>query len=308
MPHPSALGSDVMLLLASLIWGFAFVAQRVGMEHVGPFLFTGIRFTLGAATLFAVVKVRGAIADGRKKSGAGLPAAKGPRVSGGGLLLGLVLSGGATLQQVGLVYTTAGNAGFITGFYVVLVPLLGLFVGHRIGRGLWIGASLSLVGLYFLSVTEGFAVSQGDLLVFACSFFWALHVLVVDHLTRSESATSLALTQSVVCAALSLVVAAIFEKNSFQGVLAATVPILYGGILSVGVAYTLQIVGQKKAPPAHASILLSLEAAFAAVGGALILGEVLTSRKWLGCFLMFAGMLLAQWSAISGRRSTDSRG
>jgi len=340
VPRSSTIKSDLLLLLASLIWGLAFVAQRMGMEHVGPFLFNGIRFALGALTLLAVIKFKvffenrivgredykkGRGEEGKRGKGesSGLltadrrpptndlrqPAtgsrqpAPGNRFKWGGLLLGLILFAGASLQQVGIVYTTAGNAGFITGFYVVLVPLLGLFLGQRPGPWLWIGAVLSLAGLYFLSVTDEMKISYGDLLVLACSVFWAIHVLYVGYLTRHASVTRLAMTQYIICAFLSFIVAFIFESNTFMGVMDAAVPILYGGILSVGVAYTLQIVGQKKAPPSHAAIILSLEAVFAAVGGALILNEGFTSRKWIGCILMLMGMLLAQRTAVSGQQS-----
>jgi len=287
--------SDGLLLLTALIWGFAFVAQRVGMAHVGPFTFNGLRFALGCAVLLPwVMRARPA---SREKGGGG--GAGWTSVFGGGALAGSVLFAGASLQQVGLVYTTAGNAGFITGLYVVIVPLLGLLFGQRTHFGTWAGALLAAVGLYLLSVTAGFAVAFGDLLEVAGAVCWAGHVLLIGRLSPRTEATRLAFAQFAVCAALSLVVAVFVEPIAFTGVWQAAVPILYGGALSVGVAYTLQVVAQRHAHPAHAAILLSLESVFAALGGWLFLGESLSPRGLLGCALMLAGMLLSQlWALI----------
>jgi drug/metabolite transporter (DMT)-like permease len=205
-----------------------------------------------------------------------------------------VLFFGATFQQVGLVFTTAGKAAFITGLYVILVPLAGLFWGEKMAWGGWVGAVLALVGLYFLSVTEELTLAPGDLLELLGSFFWAGHVLILGWLSPRVDVLRLAAAQYVACSLLSLVTAFWLEPITAEGLAGAAIPILYGGLMSVGVAYTLQVIAQRDAPPAHAAIILSLETVFAALTGWLILDEVLSERALLGCVLMFAGMLFAQ--------------
>jgi drug/metabolite transporter (DMT)-like permease len=315
--RPSTIRADLLLLLAAVIWGFAFVAQRMAMDSIGPFLFNGIRFALGAGLLVSVVKVRGWFEDRNvgRYDGKTLGRYDGKtlgRYDGKtlglyedkttdrrpltvyGILLGLILFAGASLQQAGIVYTSAGNAGFITGLYVILVPVLGIFTGQKAGVNLWGGAILATVGLYFLSVNSSLTMSQGDLLVLAGAFFWAIHVLYTGWLSPKTSVLRLAITQYTVCAILSFSASFLFESFTIEGLRQAVIPLLYGGILSVGVAFTLQIIGQKTAPPAHTAIILSMEAVFAVIGGIIILSETLTERKWFGCALMLAGMLLAQ--------------
>lgn len=286
----ASLRADGLCLVTALIWGLAFVAQRMGMDYVGPMAFNGIRFALGAAAL-APLAFRSMrypppapfLAGGKD----GFPWV-------GGLIAGGVLFAGATLQQVGLKYTTAGKAGFITGLYVVLVPLLGLFFRQRPARGDLVGAAAAAVGLYFLSVTEDFTLAPGDGLELIGAFFWAGHVLVIGWLSPRTRALPLAMAQYVVCSVLSLGCALAFEEMTWVGVQGAAWPILYGGLLSVGLAYTLQVVAQRDANPTHAAILLSFETVFAALGGAVILGESLGTRGFFGCALMFAGMLASQ--------------
>jgi drug/metabolite transporter (DMT)-like permease len=290
------LKSDALLLLTAIIWGFAFVAQRIGMDHVGPFTFNAIRFALGSLVLvpFIVRNHRRVPAAGRlaEIGGSG-------KIGFNGLMAGLVLFGGASLQQVGLVFTTAGNAGFITGLYVVIVPLLGLFFNQRTNAGSWLGAVLAAVGLYLLSITDQFTIAFGDFLVLLGAFFWAGHVLLIGWMSPRMDSLKLAFTQFAACSVLSLLTAIGFETITVAGIVGAALPIFYGGALSVGVAYTLQVVAQRKAPPAHAAILLSLEAVFAAIGGWVVLGETLTGRGFLGCSLMLAGMLLSQlWGLV----------
>nr|WP_286182060.1 DMT family transporter [Desulfovibrio sp. Huiquan2017] len=290
-----------MLFLTAAIWGLAFVAQRVGMEHVGPLTFNGIRFALGALALVPLTLVL------EKRRASGLIGVDRRRTIVGGGLLGLALFIGASLQQIGLAgpqlagfgleASTAGKAGFITGLYVVLVPLFGLFLAQRPGWGTWVGAALAVTGMYLLSVTSGLAISFGDLLVFIGAFFWAGHVLLVGKLSPgldAVDAVKLSAIQFAVCAVLSLVGAAATEEATLAGIAGAGPAILYGGLMSVGVAYTLQIIAQRDAQPAHAAIILSLESVFAAIGGWLMLGEVLTARGLTGCALMLAGMLLSQ--------------
>jgi len=283
--------TDGLLLLTAVIWGFAFVAQRVGMDYVGPFGFNGVRFALGCLVLLPFLCRNGLRDDHASRREAALLSL--PSL-GGGLVAGLVLFCGASFQQVALVYTTAGNAGFITGLYVVLVPIIGILLGHRTHAGTWIGAALAGIGLYLLSVVGPFTISPGDLLVLVSAFFWAGHVHLIGWLSPRQDPLKIAFLQFAACAVLSLVTSAAIEHNAVRSYAAAAIPILYGGALSVGVAYTLQVVAQKKAKPAHAAIILSLEAVFAAIGGWLILGETLRPRAILGCTLMLCGMLLSQ--------------
>ncbi|KUG29939.1 permease of the drug/metabolite transporter (dmt) superfamily [hydrocarbon metagenome] len=283
--------ADILLLVTALIWGLAFVAQRMGMDHVGPFTFNGVRFLLGAGALLPLA-LRGA---GQSHPSDFLPTGR-SRFFGlwGALLAGLALFAGATLQQVGLVYTTAGKAGFITGLYVVIVPMIGMFFRQRATFGDWLGAVAAAVGLYFLSVTEDLTMSFGDVLELVGAVFWAGHVCLIGWLSPRMRATQLACGQYAVCGALSLATAGFTETITVQGLSGALYPILYGGLLSVGLAYTLQVVAQRDAKPAHAAILLSLEAVFAALAGWLLLDESMGSRGLFGCTLMMAGMLASQ--------------
>jgi len=287
------LKADGLLMLTALIWGAAFVAQRLGMEHVGPFTFNGVRFALGALALQPLIwKMQRTRA--REGGGTGIASR---RIMWCGLAAGCVLFAGAALQQVGIVHTTAGKAGFITGLYVVMVPLFGLALGQRAGTGTWIGALAAAAGLYLLSVNEDFSIAYGDVLELIGAVFWAGHVLLIGKLSPGMDgvdAVKLAAAQFVVCAALSLGAGIAVEPITLAGLSGAAVPILYGGLMSVGVAYTLQVVAQRDADPAHAAIILSLEAVFAAVTGYFMLDEVLSMRAMLGCGLMLGGMLLSQ--------------
>ena len=286
--------SDSLLMITAIIWGSAFVAQRVGMSYVGPLTFNGVRFALGAIILLPFV--RWGDQYSKKKDSTYRIRLVWQCLWRGGLT-GLILFGGATLQQVGLVYTTAGKAGFITGLYVIIVPLMGVFLGHWPGWGGWAGAFCATTGLYLLSVTEVWTFAPGDFWVLLGAFFWAAHVLVLSWLSPRMERIQLACTQYVVCSILSLIGASCTETIILSGIKDAVIPILYGGVLSVGIAYTLQVVAQRYAPPTHAAIILSLEAVFAALAGWLVLGEILSIRGLIGCVLMFAGMLSALlWS------------
>lgn len=286
----------MLLFLTSFIWGLGFVAQRAGMDYVGPFTFNSIRFALGSLVLLPLILWR-----------------KNPQISRlnlqpfmtfklkllSGILAGLVLFAAASFQQMGLVYTTAGNAGFITGLYVVIVPILGLTFRQYTNPGTWIGAFLAAAGLYLLCVTEKLTVSLGDFLVLVGAFLWAAHVLIIGWLSPKIESLQLACIQFAVCSILSLIAAVLTEIITLQDIYLAAIPILYGGLISVGIAYTLQVVAQKNTHPAHAAILLSLESVFAALGGWLILDETFTTRGMLGCALMLAGMLLSQlWGML----------
>jgi drug/metabolite transporter (DMT)-like permease len=283
--------NDSLLLLTAAVWGFAFVAQRAGMEHVQPFVFNGVRFALGSVSLLPVIAVARRRSPDPGRAGSG-------RVWLYGFICGSVLFAGASLQQLGIVHTTAGKAGFITGLYVVLVPLSGLLWGQRSGLSRWIGAFLALAGLYLLSITRGFTIGRGDFLVLLSALFWTAHVQLIGWFSPRTRPLELASIQFAVCSLFSLAAAAGTESVSAAALLRAAVPILYGGLCSVGVAYTLQVVVQKTAHPAHAAIILSLEGAFAVLGGWLILGESLSLRGFMGCVLMLAGMVVSQVSAL----------
>jgi drug/metabolite transporter (DMT)-like permease len=287
---PTGLKADLLLLITAAIWGFAFVAQRAGMASMGPFTFNAIRFSLGALILLPIAKILGRKGNYSLKS-----ALKSYRLPI--LLTGLVLFGGASLQQVGLVGTTAGKAGFITGLYVIIVPLLALLWGSRTHPAHWIGAILAVGGLYLLSVKAGFRVSSYDLVVLAGAFVWAVHVHLIDRYSARVGPIRLSIFQFAICGILSGVAAILFEDISISGITEGLWPILYGGFLSVGLAYTLQVVAQRDANPSHAVIILSLEGAFAAVGGWLVLDEVLTQRDLIGSVLILGGMLVSQFFA-----------
>jgi drug/metabolite transporter (DMT)-like permease len=283
--------SELILLLAAVIWGFAFVAQLVGMEYVGPFTFNGIRFILGAFVLlpFLVIRWRknprfAAIQYAPLRS----------KLLWGSLATGLLLFGGVALQQLGLQQTTAGKAGFITGMYVVFVPIAGIFTGHHTNAVMWIGALLAFSGLYFLSMSGHLSFAPGDQLVFLCAIVFTFHVILIAWLSPHMDSFLLAFIQFIICAILNLVAAFMLEQISCTSILQAWLPIVYGGVLSVGVAYTLQVMAQKTAHPVHASIILSLEAVFAVLGGWMLLDETLTLRMIFGCLLMLTGMIISQ--------------
>ncbi|OGO40863.1 MAG: hypothetical protein A2W36_02180 [Chloroflexi bacterium RBG_16_58_14] len=282
--HNLRLRADLTLLLVSVIWGSAFVAQRVAAQHMGGYLFNGLRFLLGALVLLPLALQRRQTAP----------------LSGRGALPWVLLAGGlifigASLQQLGMRYTTAGNAGFITGLYVVLIPVI-LAIGWRQPPRpvVWLAAALATMGLFLLSTGGRFTLALGDALELAGAFMWAFHLILIGWLVQRVSVPKLAVAQYLICGLLSLLFSLFVETNSLHGVTVVWWTVVYTGILSIGVGYTLQAVGQKVAPPADAAILLSLEAVFAALAGWLILGELLTSVQLIGCGLMLVGMVLAQ--------------
>ncbi len=310
--------SDSLLLLAAAIWGFAFVAQRAGMEHVGPFIFNAVRFALGSFVLLPFLIWGYRNARRFRRNGSFNPAAdrnqpgtedRRPEEVGRMkqwivcVAIGLILFIGASFQQIGIVYTTAGKAGFITGLYVIIVPILGIFLRQRPGPTVWIGACSAVSGLYLLSMTEHFTLSIGDSLVLVSAFFWAFHVLSIGWLSSKMNPIMIAFVQFIICSVLSFATSFLIETTTLAELGAVTIPILYTGIFSVGVAYTLQVVAQQEAPAAHAAIILSLETVFAAFGGWLILNEILSIRAMFGCGLMLAGFVVSQ----IGRRYDLSR-
>lgn len=285
--------ANMLLLLTAAIWGFAFVAQRIGSQYVGSFTFNGIRFALGSISLVPLI----IYFNRRKKSdgsGENNTYVNSKRTILYGTVVGIALYAGATLQQVGIIYTTTGKASFITGLYIVLVPIAGIFLKHKTGRNAWLGVLLAVVGLYLLSVNENFTISYGDMLEVIGAVFWTMHILIIDYFSKKMDALVLSCIQFATCSILSLITAFIFEKITISGISSALVPILYGGLLSVGVAYTLQVVAQKNAKPSHVALILSMESVFGAIGGAVILGETMSSRGYMGCILIFAGILVSQ--------------
>ena len=279
--------ANLILLITALIWGFGFVAQRMGMDHLGPYAFNVCRFLVGALSLLPLLfflRKNGSASSDFNRSFWKFS-----------IFAGFALFGGATLQQVGIQYTTVGKAGFITGLYVVIVPILGLCLQQKIGRWTVIGCILAVLGLYFLSVKEDFSIGWGETLVLIGAFFWAVHVQVIGAANkRNLSPIKLALVQYLVCASLNLLLSLLFETFLFDQVILASGAILYAGIVSVGIAFTLQVIAQKKVDPSRAAIILNLEAVFAVLAGWLFFTELLTIKEWLGCSLMFLGMILSQ--------------
>lgn len=287
------LGSNILLLITAAIWGFAFVAQRVGSQYVGALTFNGIRFALGSISLIPLIIFFGRGKRNSKDSNSNAYVNTSKTVLYG-VIAGTVLYAGSTLQQIGIIYTTAGKASFITGLYIVLVPVIGIFLKHKIGKNSWVGAILAVIGLYLLSVNENFGIGFGDLLEVIGAFAWASHILVIDYFSNRMDPLKLSCIQFATCSFLSIVTALIFEKITMSGISQALVPILYGGLLSVGIAYTLQVVAQRNAKPSHAALILSMESVFGAIGGAVLLGESMTGRGYIGCILIFAGIIVSQ--------------
>ena len=274
-----------------MLWGFAFVAQRSGMEFVGPFTFNAVRFTLGGISLIPLL-----LLNKRRKfiNEPHLPLSSNKILLRGGIIAGIILFFGASLQQGGMVYTTAGKAGFITGLYIILVPILGIMFKQKTSSAIWLGALIASAGLYLLSVQENFSIGLGDLLVLASAFFWGLHVLVISRFSPKTDPIQLAFFQFMLCAFFSLIASLIIESTTLQNILDASVPILYAGVVSVGIAYTLQVVAQRDAHPSHAAIIMSLEAVFALIGGWIILDESIPLRGLIGCGLTLTGMIISQ--------------
>lgn len=280
--------SEILLLITAAIWGFAFVAQRVGMNYLKPFTYNGIRFLLGALTLIPLLFFFNNNTRKYRMDKNNIFAI---------IITGSVLFIAANLQQIGIVYTSAGNAGFITGLYVIIVPIISIFLKKKTSIIYFASAFISFVGLYFLSSEGKFAINKGDIIVGIGAFFWAFHILIIGYYSTRINNLILAIGQFLVCGLLSILVAIIFEikdKNIFQKILLARYPVLYGGILSISVAYTLQIIGQRKAHPALASIIMSLESFFAFIGGIILLNESTDLIRIIGAVLMLLSVILSQ--------------
>lgn len=307
--------SPALLFLTAVVWGVAFVAQSVGMDYVGPFTFNCIRCLIGAVVLVPCIwfldgwkQRQGGASCGRESAGAQNSASCSRRSAGaqdgasdgshallaGGICCGLALFVASNLQQIGIQYTTVGKAGFITALYIVMVPVFGIFLKKRAGIRVWVSVALAVAGLYLLCITDRLALGKGDILVLLCAVVFAVHILVVDHFSAKTDGVRMSCIQFLVCGLLSGVCMLLTEHPEMRLILQAWQPILYAGIFSCGVGYTLQIVGQKGTDPTVASLILSLESVVSVLAGWLLLGQRLSVRELGGCALMFAAILLAQ--------------
>ena len=281
--------NNILLVLTALIWGCAFVAQSVGMDFVGPFTFNMARFLIGAIVLLPVIWFM----DRQRKTGAEKGAGQKTLIIGG-ICCGTALAVASTLQQWGILFTTVGKAGFITAMYIVIVPLLGIFIGKKV-RPLIIGCvAIAVVGFYFLCMTESLRLGLGDFLVLLCAIAFSIHILVIDHFSPKVDGVKMSAIQFLTAAIISAVPTLLWEQPVFTEILQAWQPVLYAGVMSCGVAYTLQIIAQKNADPTVASLLLSLESVFSVLAGWVLLGQGLSLKELFGCVLIFCAIILAQ--------------
>lgn len=281
--------SSFLLLLTAVIWGSAFVAQSVGMDYVGPFTFNAVRSLIGGIVLIPYIYF---LNRGKEKEK--IQKSKRKNLVFGGICCGIALMAGSSLQQIGIMYTSVGKAGFITAFYIIIVPLLGLFLGKKCTKFVWIGVIIALIGLYFLCMTGSFSVGRGDFLVFLCAIMFSIHILIIDHFTKFVDGVKMSCFQFFICGIICLIPAIFLEHPQISLLLAAWKPLLYSGVLSCGVGYTLQIVGQKGMNPTVASLILSLESVTSVIAGFFILHQSLSQRELIGCVLMFIAIILAQ--------------
>jgi len=278
---------SLALLLAAMIWGGSFVAQAKGLELMPPIAYNGIRFMIGTTVLFPIVVIR------RKQHPEKLPALHRENILGS-MFCGVFLAVASSVQQFGLLYTTAGKSAFVTTLYVVFVPLIGLFLKKRIGIRGWIGTFMAAVGLFFLCVTEELSINRGDVITLFCALTFAFHILAVDRFSPQTDGLELSMIQFFTAGVICLAYTLAAERVTVSQILSCRWMLLYSGALSCGVAYTAQVIGQKHTPPALASLLMCLESVFAAIFGWMLLGEVLSEREWLGCILMFSAIVISQ--------------
>lgn len=292
------LRSSALLLLTACIWGVAFVAQSVGMEYVGPFTFNFVRSILGGLVLIPCIFFlkREKKAEAEKVSEEEKKAQR-KTLLAGGICCGVALCLASNFQQIGIQYTTVGKAGFITACYIVIVPVIGLFMKKKCSPMIWLSVLLAVVGLYLLCINEQFSIGYGDILVFVCAILFSVHILIVDYFSPKVDGVKMSCIQFLVCGLLSGIAMLFAEQPQLSAVLLAWKPIAYAGIMSCGVGYTLQIVGQKGMNPTIASLILSLESCISVLAGWLLLGQTLSMREGLGCVVMFAAIILAQLPA-----------
>jgi len=324
---------SLILFLTAVIWGVAFVAQSAGMEHLGPFTYNGVRSVLGGLVLIPCIVLLNRIqgrngseerdTDGRLQQN---PAVDGTvhsklsscstcRLAGrmdihavkvrdfhsnnrqlltGGLCCGIILFAASNFQQFGIQYTTVGKAGFITAMYILIVPVLGLLFHKKAGLQVWIGVLFGVTGLYLLCMQDSLRLDRGDALVLVCAFIFSLHILVIDHFSQKVDGVKMSCIQFWVCGILSLLCSVLFESPDLHSIVISWLPVCYGGIMSCGVAYTLQIVGQKGMNPTVASLILSLESVVSVIAGFLLLGQAMSRRELFGCLMMLMAIIFAQ--------------
>ena len=293
------LRQSAILLLAAAIWGTAFVAQSVGMDYVGPFTFLASRSAIGALVLFAYIKLR----DGRGNKERVKEEANAKLLVLGGICCGSLLFLASILQQIGIMETTVGKSGFITAMYIVVVPVFGIFLRKKVGMRIWCGVALAVTGLYFLCMVPGsISIQKGDVFTFFCAITFSFHILTVDYFAPKIDGVKLSYIQFVTCGLLAGIGMFLFEAPSMDAILAAWLPILYAGALSSGVAYTLQIVGQRGMNPTVASLIMSMESVISVIAGWAILGQELSNRELAGCVLMFSAIILVQ---LPGKRKEE---
>lgn len=289
-------GSSLLLFLAACIWGVAFVAQSVGMDYMGPCTFNGIRFLIGGTVLLPLVYVR---VKKKKNTPEELPPALTLK---GGICCGLAICAASLCQQIGIMETTVGKAGFITTLYIIIVPVFGLFLRKKVPGKVWIAAAVAAVGMYMLCINESFSVSRGDAFVFLCAIIFAVHILVIDFFSPKTDGVALSCIQFYTAGIICTVAAFAVETPTWGQFVSGIVPILYAGAMSCGVAYTLQIIGQKNVEPTVASLILSMESVVSVLAGWVILGQELSSKELAGCVLVFAAVILVQYNGRTPKK------
>lgn len=288
------LRSNLILVITALIWGAAFVAQSIGMEYVGPFTFNSVRSLLGALVLLPCIALLdklksknniNSVSDHNKDKRTLIKA---------GVFCGIALFAASSLQQIGIMYTTVGKAGFITALYIIIVPIIGIFFKKKVSVIVWFSAIIAVLGMYLLCIKEGFFIGKGDLLIMACALVFSIHILIIEHYSSLVDGVRMSFIQFFTCGILSAIPMLLFENPKWSAIITAWAPVLYAGVLSCAVAYTLQIIGQKNTSAPVASLILSLESVFSVLAGWLILNQTLTAREILGCSLVFCAIILAQ--------------
>ena len=300
--------SSLLLFLAASIWGVAFVAQSVGMDYMGPFTFNGARSLIGGTVLLPLIAFREQKqkkAETRKETAEERKQRRKITLIGG-VCCGLAICTASMFQQIGIQYTTVGKAGFITTLYIIIVPIMGLFFGKKVRRIVWAGAAIAAAGMYLLCVNETLSLNRGDVLVFICAVIFSIHILVIDYFSPKTDGVKLSCIQFFVAGIICTIGAFLFEEPTWSGLVSGAVPVLYAGVMSCGVAYTLQIIGQKHLDPTVASLILSLESVVSVLAGWVILGETLNLKEIFGGVLVFAAVILVQLPEKAGEAALMS--
>lgn len=284
-----AFKGEIFLLITALIWGTAFVAQSMGMDYIGPFTFNASRSFVGALAIYIIIVISKYFNKKNK-----IEEVNNKLYIKGGIICGIILFGASGFQQVGMQYTTAGKAGFITTLYIIIVPIIGIFLKRKAGIKVWISVAIAVTGMYLLSIKDGFTIGSGDAYVLCCALVFSFHIITVDKYSSITNVVKMSCVQLIVCGTISLITAMIFENISISSISEAIGPILYTGVMSSGIAYTCQMIGQKYTKPSVSSLIMSLESVFAALGGWIILSETLSAKELTGCILVFCAVIIAQ--------------